>query len=421
MAKYYKMMFKKIFYAILIFSVLSCNTNEKPKKPTKHKITSTDKPLVKWQQGYLDIHHINTGSGNTTYFIFPDGTTMLFDAGSLDKKKFEEKYAPLKSTAPVPDSSKSAAEWIAAYIKKVAPENKKSSIDYALISHFHEDHYGSFTALGKTIPFGKIIDRNSPTLDFPLDLRDYLKEDEIFKDYLSFLSTNNTSAEALIVGSDSQISLLNAKDTYPNFRVRNIKSNATIWTGVKNETFTYFTAKEMTNFYKGGYNENPLSLALKISYGDFDYFTGGDNTGLQGYGLPKWFDVETPIAKAVGKVEVTTLNHHGNRDATNSFFVETLNPEVVIQQLWCSDHPGQEVYQRLIYQNDDTEERDLFTTNMHPETLVTYGPWFRDNYKSLQGHIVIRVQPDGTYKVIILDEKTLTPKQEFGPYLSKNE
>ncbi|WP_284515640.1 hypothetical protein [Bacteroides sp. AM54-2NS] len=39
--------------------------------------------LPEWQAGYLDIHQISTGRGNAAYLIFPDGTTMLLDAGDL--------------------------------------------------------------------------------------------------------------------------------------------------------------------------------------------------------------------------------------------------------------------------------------------------------------------------------------------------
>ncbi|WP_190809561.1 ComEC/Rec2 family competence protein [Flagellimonas sp. S3867] len=409
----------QILAAVLFIFQIGCNSKVENTNTDQQKITLADskKKLEAWQEGYLDIHHINTGSGDATYFIFPDGTTLLFDAGSMDKTGFEKKYAPLKATSPVPDNSKSTAEWLLTYIKNVTPKAHQDTIDYALISHFHSDHYGSLMGLGKEIPFGKIIDRNSPDLDFPVNLKTYLKDDDIFQSYLSLITNEKVSVEALEVGSKSQLHLLNDQNAFPGFSIRNIKSNATIWTGVDNTTMEYFTAEDMTSFYKGGYNENPLSLALKISYGDFDYFTGGDNTGLQGYGLPQWFDVETPIAKVVGQVEVTTLNHHGNRDATNEFFVNTLNPKVVIQQLWCSDHPGQEVYQRLIYQDKETMERDIFSTNMHPETLVTYGPWFKDNYKSLQGHIVIRVNPDGnTFMVYILNEGTMGLKNVYGPY-----
>ena len=43
--------------------------------------TEIGKPLPKWQEGYLDIHHINSARGECTFYILPDGTTMLVDAG----------------------------------------------------------------------------------------------------------------------------------------------------------------------------------------------------------------------------------------------------------------------------------------------------------------------------------------------------
>ena len=41
-------------------------------------------PLPPWKEGYLDLHHINTGRGSSAYYIFPDGTTMLVDAGEMN-------------------------------------------------------------------------------------------------------------------------------------------------------------------------------------------------------------------------------------------------------------------------------------------------------------------------------------------------
>ncbi|WP_425235651.1 ComEC/Rec2 family competence protein [Ulvibacterium sp.] len=387
----------------------------------KHQVEDANfGKLEKWEAGFLDIHHINTGSGNSCFMMFPDGTTLVFDAGSLDKKAFEEGRAPLKATSPMPSDSLSTAGWIANYITNVHPEGKNAKIDYALVSHFHGDHYGSLVELGNLLPIKRVIDRDYPNYDFPLDLRKQLVRDRTFQEYLQFLDDPKVEASSLKVGKSDQIVLLKNPSEYNSFTIRNVKANAQIWTGSSEDAFHYFSKEQMTRFYKGSYNENPLSLALKISYGAFDYFTGGDNTGLQGYGLPQWFDVETPIAQAVGKVEALTLNHHGNRDATNMNFVETLNPKVVVQQLWCSDHPGQEVYQRLIYDGEGMEKRDIFSTNMHPETLVTYGPWFQDNYKSTGGHVLIRVGPEGkSFSVFILDENTLRVKQKHGPYTSQ--
>jgi hypothetical protein len=38
--------------------------------------------LPPWTPGTLDIHHIATGQGNSTFFVLPDGTTMHVDAGA---------------------------------------------------------------------------------------------------------------------------------------------------------------------------------------------------------------------------------------------------------------------------------------------------------------------------------------------------
>ena len=60
--------------------------------------------LPAWSQGNLDIHHISTGRGNATYFVFPDGTTLLIDAGEADPK-FIESVRPLKPFSPRPDGA----------------------------------------------------------------------------------------------------------------------------------------------------------------------------------------------------------------------------------------------------------------------------------------------------------------------------
>lgn len=412
------------FFSFPSFSEKGNKIFYQSKEVINKKITEsidTNKAFQKWKRGFLDIHHINTGRGNASFIIFPDSTTLLVDAGELDKDIFEKKYAPLKATLPKPNKAVSTAAVIANYIKFVMPKKKSFFIDYGLITHFHQDHYGSFVALSNLISIKKIIDRDYPNYNFPLNLKEFLSNDSLFQDYQKFIHNKEIFAESLIVGSDSQIKPLYSKDEFLNFKVQNIKRNATIWNSKEKEAFEYFKPEDMISYYKGKYNENPLSLAIKISYGDFDYYTGGDNTGLQGFGLPYWFDVETPIAKSVGDIDVTTLNHHGNRDATNYFFVKNLNPRVVIQQTWCSDHPGQEVYQRLIYKNNDLKIRDIFSTSLHNETLITYGPWFKEAYKSTQGHIVVRVFPNSNYEVFILNDETLdlTVKSKFGPYESK--
>jgi hypothetical protein len=52
--------------------------------------------LPAWNEGSLYIHHISTGRGNASYFVMPDGTTILIDAGEADPS-FIASVAPLKA------------------------------------------------------------------------------------------------------------------------------------------------------------------------------------------------------------------------------------------------------------------------------------------------------------------------------------
>ena len=397
--------------------------------------------LDSWSPGYLDIHHINTGRGDAAFFIFPDGTTMLFDAGARDPTDVA-RWAPLKIVPAKPDDSRAPGAWITHYIRQVTPPEQSPRIDYAVLSHFHSDHYGGVTGnepvsqegdykltgiteVGELIPIHNIIDRGYPDYDYPVDLRKaYGQPPGTLANYLAFIEyhkvNNGLKPAILAAGRNDQIRLVVEPEQYPSFSVHNVKVNGTIWTGKDSETFEYFQAEELVD-ESGKYKENPLCLALKISYGDFDYFTGGDLTGAQELGEPYWFDVETPVAKAVGEVDVLTLNHHGNRDATNANFLKALRPRVIVQQTWISDHPGGEVLHRMISRYLYPGPRDIFATNMLAETKVAIGPWLTNAYKSMQGHIVIRVLPGGAeYYVYILDDSSehLSVKAVHGPYRS---
>lgn len=390
-----------------------------------------------WKQGYLDIHHISTGRGNACFIIFPDGTTMLVDAGDLDTAAMN-KALPIKVSPVKPNSSKTAAQWIVNYIKQVMPAGNKWQIDYALITHYHPDHFGTIekktrksqkgnyklsgiTEVAEYIPIRKMLDRG---YSFPAPVKQSHKVNyPTFENYLSFTQQSRATmiTEQLKAGSDTQIKLNYSPGAYPEFKVRNIKCNGTIWTGNGDETKEFLVADSMLD-KKGEYPENPLSLAIKLSYGKFDYYTGGDNTGLKEYDKAPWFDVETPIANAVGQVEAMSLNHHGNRDATNGYFLQTLCPKIIIGQSWCSDHPGMEVFHRMASSYWCGEEKLLFATTVLPETKVTYGPWFVNAYASMEGHVMIRVKPGGDeYSVYVIDDKQakLSIKKVYGPFISR--
>ncbi len=404
------------------------------------------KGLSPWEPGILDIHHINTGRGNATYFIFPDGTTMLLDAGELsplDKRIFSERNTQIR-----PDSSLKPFEWIVRYIQRMGPRGHADSIDYGIVTHFHDDHFGAWypgapasstgkfilsgiTGVGENLPIMNLLDRCTEYYNYPFDMSKdagkygggEIEFENTMKNYLAFIDEKRQegmSRQVFKAGSLSQVVMKNDPSSYKGFFVRNIKSGPFIWSGVDSTAYNHFPAYSPSDITTWP-DENSLSLALVVHYGNFSYYTGGDNPGNVFPGDKKR-DVETPIATAVGEVDIATMDHHGNRDAVNEFMVKTMRPRVWIGQTWSADHPGHEVLVRATSQYLYPGERDMFSTGMLEANRLVIGPLIDRSYKSQQGHIVVRVAPGGeTYQIIILDDgkADLPVKAVFGPYKSK--
>lgn len=67
--------------------------------------------LPVWKEGYLDLHHINTGRGSAAFYVFPDGTTLLLDAGEMDIH--DGRVFTPRNSGLVPNNSKKPCEWSA--------------------------------------------------------------------------------------------------------------------------------------------------------------------------------------------------------------------------------------------------------------------------------------------------------------------
>ncbi len=406
------------------------------------------KPLSSWEKGVLDIHHINTGRGTTAYCIFPDGTTFLIDAGELsplDARTFTKRNASIK-----PDSTKKPFEWIVQYIHKVAPSTNKE-IDYALVTHFHDDHFGAWypdaplslsgnfrltgiTGVGEKIKIKTLIDRGAPDYNYPYDMKvashlyggGEIQFDSTMHNYFKFMQEKRKQGMQVVpfrAGSVTQVRMKRKREDFPAFYVRNIKANQFIWSGKDSSVAQHFPTIDSVD--KNTWpDENSLSLALTIHYGDFLYHTGGDIAGNVFTGGNPLRDVETPVARVVGEVDVAIMNHHGNRDAVNEYTIKTLRPSVWIGQTWSADHPGHEVLLRLTNPHIRKDIPDLFATNMLEANRLVMGPVVDKAYKSYEGHIVVRVMPGGSsYYVIILDDTivAMPVKAVFGPYFSKKQ
>jgi beta-lactamase superfamily II metal-dependent hydrolase len=369
-------------------------------------------PLPPWKPGNLDIHFLNTGRGDAALLILPDGTTLEFDAGDGGWP-----IGSRQGVAPKPNASRPAGEWIARYSKRVLEPFREPALDYALLSHLHDDHMGGYPELARHIPIGKMLDRGWPSYDFPAPLG----KDEATAKYIAFARANPERMERFQAGRNDQIKLLRAPGDYPDFKVQNTAVNGEVWTGVGETTRSRFPEGWRSLPEQDHPNENQCSLGIRVSYGKFDFYTGGDIPGTPRPGYPAWQDIEMPVAQAVGAVEVAAANHHGNRDSTNAFFVSALQPRLWILQVWSSDHPGHDVLDRMLSRRLYPGDRDVLATNMSRANKDVIGALL-DRLASDQGHIVVRVEPGGgEYRAIILEDadESMRVKTVLGPYQSR--
>jgi len=386
-------------------------------------------PLPLWSEGCLDIHHINTGRGETAFLILPDGTTLLVDAGAAPPEAGW-------STPPKPDGARSAGEWIARYIAHMLQRFPEKRIDQAVISHFHIDHMGAISAkspvsssgayqlgglteIAEHIPIRRLFDRNWPEYNWPLPLVDLKMQN--YRKFIDWESTHRgMRVERVEAGRNDQIGLVRNKSCFPEFEIRNIAVNGHVWTGVGSVSRNHFPA--LSALPKTNYPaENKCSIALRISYGKFDYFTGGD-LDVRDVEIAnpsdQWKDIERPVAMATGPVEVYKVNHHANYDASSPFFLSVLRPKVSVASTWGASQPAMSVHRRLLSTHTYPGHRDVFYTNMMEATLSAL---HIDRTKTPAGHVVVRVTPGGgEFFVYVLDDtdESYRIKAVFGPYRS---
>lgn len=358
--------------------------------------------LPPWTPGTLDIHHISTGLGNSTFVRLPGGRTLLIDAGGANRIPYAD---------PKPNDSKKPGQWIADYVQAMAGAG--ASLDYAVLTHFHPDHIAGIADVAATVPIRRIVDRGSPSYAYmkPAD------SDAVFKAYQAFLASQpSAKAETAIVGSTQQI--VDGGEGANRAAVRIVAANDRVWTGKGDEAKTRFPELSSIEDPADRPTENMCSVALRISYGAFDYFTGGDMPGYPVPGGPAWHDLESDIARAMGQTDARQVGHHGSIEVENPFFLATTRSRVLVLPAWSPTHPSPDVLKRMLSTRIYPDPRDVFVVQFREPTRATIGAR-ANQVAGADGHVVIRVEPGGArYRVFVLDN-TSTARlitSAHGPY-----
>lgn len=397
-------------------------------------------PLPPWQRGMLDIHTINTGTGDSAFFILPDGTTLLLDAGAVNRTGERD---PNYDAPQRPDASQRPGQTIVAYIRRVHPEGAVGALDYAALTHFHGDHMGTLmpdspvsqsgaykltgiTDVGDAIAIRTLLDRDWPDYNYPAP-----SGGAMMLNYRAFLKWHVEHRGLQVArfepGRADQIVLRKARREFPSFEVRNIAANGRVWTGTGTAARSRYPAGVLPN-------ENNCSLAFRLSYGAFAYFNGGDMAGHLTPTAAAWTDIESAVAWVTGPVDVHDINHHGTPDGANTFFLSVLQPRVHILSTYASSQPGPDLLRRLLSDKIYPGPRDLFMTNTlwpgrREHMVKLYGEkettWLLEQFGKIagtQGHVVVRVAPGGaSYRVIVIDDSKVegTVRSVHGPYQSR--
>lgn len=380
--------------------------------------------LPRWTEGCFDIHLINSGRGEAIFYIMPDGTTMLIDAG-------ETKTDKTTSVPQRPNDVTRPYMVNATYIKHFLPAGKRS-IDYFLASHFHIDHIGSptmasetsengyklagITALFNEIPFNHLLDRAYPSYTSdgtipPID-------GGFIEDYMAFVKWgvgNKKFDGARFEVGKQQIRMLNEPEKYDNFWILNICGNGNVWipdeTGKGGEVINYSTA--------GG---NPSSCGVHIHYGKFDYLACGDLVSAPQNAVSNYVKAAVPL----NGLDAFKAHHHLSANSWGSAMQKNgFNPRVILNQNFSNYQPdyglvnslNTGVFETATYKWDN----DLFTTNLCQSQQTAY-PDIASKIKGCNGHIVLRVAPDTeSFYVYLLDDSDMIYriKNIYGPYAAK--
>ena len=340
-----------------------------------------------WKPGELDIHFIHTGTSENTFMIFPDGTTMLLDCGHV--KRRAPGYAD--AIPPAPSGERRAGEWVRRYIERIFPNHE---IDYLMVSHWHSDHIAGIPDVAESFRFLNYYDHQYPNVG--QYRRDVDAESfDIFQKWLAPALQDGMKREPFTVGAKNQIRLRHDPTNYYGrvFQIRNLAANGVMWDG-KNGLIDVAGEHVKTTGEKT-IRENALSSAIRIRYGGFSYYTGGDLEGDFIGADGKKFNYETRVGEVTGPVSVCKTNHHSFPAAMQDGFIRATKPQLFLSSAWS---PNQ--------QNIASLKRMTSRENYEGERIVAYGaiPEFKmrqfkqnglDSYLAPAGHAVVKVNPGG--------------------------
>lgn len=258
----------------------------------------------------LTVVVVNVGQGDGIVVKAPNGTVHVIDAGP---------------------NGEGTASMLPA-ISALAP----SAYGFTFLSHFHDDHQGGLDEVLTALPFTTAYDRgdvNRPTT----------------AGTNSYIAAAGARRATIAVGAIYQLG--------GGASVQCVCANGSVMGGA----FVDPTASAQ--------EENSRSIVLKLVYGQFSMWLGGDLTG----GGSSTSDAEDPATTACGDVDVYKMNHHGSNTSSSTNLVARLSPELAVVSCGTGNsygHPSSTIVNRL---NQAAAARLLLSTTTGSASTIGFG------------------------------------------------
>jgi beta-lactamase superfamily II metal-dependent hydrolase len=234
--------------------------------------------------GRLDIYFIDVEGGAATLIVTPEGESVLIDSGYPDNHG--------RDLHRIIDVAKNQAGL--------------KSIDHAVVSHWHLDHYGNHAALEAEFGIGTFWDRGIP---------DVLAEDDKFTDRIAAYRGASQNVSRPLKAGDFMP--LKTGKTPLSVRVLTSGREVVPNSGPLNE----FAARHVPQ--PEDLSDNSASLSLLFALGEFRFLTCGDLT----------WNVEAELVtprNPVGAVDLFMVTHHGLPVSNNPAMVLAIDPVVAV-------------------------------------------------------------------------------------------